>query len=62
MKAKRPEAIRRTIVAWIMKALLMRKTHLTWSGERGKKKPDKEAHPQETGVSEGGGVACVGGE
>ncbi len=54
---KRPEAIRRSIVAWIMKALLMRKTHLTWSGERGKKKEVKEAHPHEAGVSEGGGIS-----
>jgi hypothetical protein len=63
MKAKKPEAIRRTIISGIMKALGMKKTHLTWSGERGKKsKPEaKEAHPQTEGtVSEGGGNVRLG--
>lgn len=57
MKTKRPETFRRWIVSGIMKALLMKKTHLTWSGERGKKKEAQEAHPQnEAGISEVGGI------
>ncbi len=55
--AKKPEAVRRWIVSGIMRGLGMKKTHLTWSGNR-KKKADKEVDSRniQTGLVKSGEV------